>query len=224
MFMRRSGIGGSAARSGSSLGQGCSRGLGDVVADRLEDVGALEDTRDARVGAAVADVRILEEVDQRAAAVVLADDVRGNAILLRGASSEEREEAAEEPGDRPHGGDCILRSLRRKQQAGRFAERVVEGFDDGGAPERIVIWIERKEGGLWAVGRAVNPQHRPSDEPRRSDYLFEGYELQDALEAANGTLEDDARVSEQDGRSGLVRPFRRSEILGPLERWFFGRR
>jgi hypothetical protein len=101
---------------------------------------------------------------------------------------------------------------------------VVEGFDDAGSPERIVIWIERKEGGLWAVGRVVNPQHRPSDEPRASDYVFEGYELQDALDAANEALEDDASVSERDGRGGLVRPFRRTEILGPLERWFFERR
>jgi hypothetical protein len=50
--------------------------------------------------------------------------------------------------------------VHRKQQAGRFAERVIDGFDDAGTPERIVIWIERKEGGVWAVGRAVNPQHR----------------------------------------------------------------
>jgi hypothetical protein len=111
-----------------------------------------------------------------------------------------------------------------KKQAGRFAERVVEGVDDAGAPERIVIWIERKEGGLWAVGRAVNPQHRPSDAPRPSDYLFEGYELQDALDAANETLEDDLSVLERDGRDAGLRPFRRVEILGPLERWFFGRR
>jgi hypothetical protein len=114
--------------------------------------------------------------------------------------------------------------LPRKEQAGRFVERVVEGFDDAGSPERILIWIERKEGGVWAVGRAVNPQHRPSDEPRASDYVFEGYELQDALDAANETLEDDAIVSERDDRGGVVRPFRRAEILGPLERWFFGRR
>jgi hypothetical protein len=114
--------------------------------------------------------------------------------------------------------------LPRKKQAGRFAERTVEGFDDAGVSERIVIWIERKEGGVWAVGRAVNPQHRPSDEPRAGDYVFEGYELQDALDAANETLEDDASVSEGDGREAKVRPFRRAEILGPLERWFFGRR
>ena len=29
-----------------------------------------------------------------------------------------------------------------------------------------MVWIERRSGGLWAVGRCVNPQHRPSDEPR----------------------------------------------------------
>jgi hypothetical protein len=114
--------------------------------------------------------------------------------------------------------------LPRKTQAGRFAERVIDGFDDGGVPERIVIWIERKEGGVWAVGRAVNPQHRPSDEPRPGDYLFEGYELQDALDKANETLEDDVSVAEGDRSTVRHQPFRRSEILGPLERWFFGRR
>ena len=114
--------------------------------------------------------------------------------------------------------------MARKQQAGRFAERTIEGVDDAGSAERIVIWIERKEGGVWAVGRAVNPQHRPSDESRPGDYVFEGYELQDALEAANDLLEDDERVSEQDGRPASLQPFKRAEVLGPLERWFFGRR
>ena len=114
--------------------------------------------------------------------------------------------------------------MPRKPQAGRFAERVIDGFDDAGTPERIVIWIERKEGGVWAVGRAVNPQHRESDEPRPGDYAFEGYELQDALDAANDALEDDISVSEQDGRQSRLQPFKRAEVLRPLERWFFGRR
>jgi hypothetical protein len=114
--------------------------------------------------------------------------------------------------------------MRRTSREGRFAERVVSGVDDLGGEERIVIWIERKPGGLWAVGRAVNPQHRRSDEPRPDDYLFEGYELEDALERANETLEDDVRVSSDDGRAADAKPFVRSEILGPLERWFFGRR
>jgi hypothetical protein len=111
--------------------------------------------------------------------------------------------------------------MRRSSRAGRYAERVLEGFDDSGGPERVVIWIERKGGGLWAVGRAVNPQHRPSDEPRPDDYLFEGYELDDALEHANTALEDDVRVLEEEGIDHRVPPFTRREVLPALERWFF---
>jgi len=86
-----------------------------------------------------------------------------------------------------------------------------------------VIWIERKTGAVWAVGRSVNPQLRSSDEPRQDEYIFEGYELDDALEHANDVLEDEVRVLEQDGRSVDMKPFVRKELLGPLERWFFGR-
>ena len=112
--------------------------------------------------------------------------------------------------------------MRRKSTAGRFAERVLTGVDDAGAEERIVIWIERKPGAVWAVGRAVNPHHRTTHEPHRDDYVFEGYELEDALELANATLEDDVRVLEQDGRNEKVKPFVRDELLKPLERYFFG--
>ena len=111
----------------------------------------------------------------------------------------------------------------RKPSSDRFAEREVHGVDDAGQLERIVIWIERLPGAMWAVGRAVNPQYRPTDEARKDDYVFQGYELSDALVAANETLEDDARVSEQDGRDEKIRPFVRDELLRPLERWFFGR-
>ena len=114
--------------------------------------------------------------------------------------------------------------MRRKSTAGRFAERILHGVDDAGAAETIVIWIERKQGAVWAVGRAVNPQHRSSDEPRSDDYLFEGYELDDALESANEALEDDLSVSERDGRPEKCKPFTRGELLKPLENWFFGRR
>ncbi|MBD0338328.1 MAG: hypothetical protein ICV67_03475 [Thermoleophilia bacterium] len=115
--------------------------------------------------------------------------------------------------------------MQRRQTDARFAERVLTGVDDRGDEERIVLWIERKPGALWAVGRAVNPHLRQSDAPRGEDYVFEGYELDDALEAANAALEDDVRVLEEDGfDQGRVPPFKRSELLGPLERWFFGRR
>ena len=74
-------------------------------------------------------------------------------------------------------------------QAGRFAERVVEGRDDTGRDERVVIWIERRPGALWAVGRMVNPQHRETGEARADDYVWEGHELEDCLQIANATLE-----------------------------------
>ena len=113
--------------------------------------------------------------------------------------------------------------MRRRSSPGRFAERTLQGVDERGSPESIIIWIERKPGAVWAVGRAVNPQLRLSDEPRREDYLFEGYELEDALEQANAALEDDLTVSEADGRGEHLRPFTRDEVLKPLEAWFFGR-
>jgi len=113
--------------------------------------------------------------------------------------------------------------MRRRSNADRFAERTLVGVDDTGNEERVVVWIERKSGAVWAVGRAVNAHLRPSDEPRRDDYIFEGYELEDALERANEVLEDDVSVLESDRRSVKVKPFVRSELLGPLERWFFGR-
>ena len=114
--------------------------------------------------------------------------------------------------------------MRRRTSEGRFAERAVRGVDEDGREERITIWIERKPGGVWAVGRAVNAHLRSTDEPRADDYLFEGYELDDCLEAANGCLHDDERVSEQDGHREPVADFTREELLKPLERWFFGRK
>jgi hypothetical protein len=113
--------------------------------------------------------------------------------------------------------------MKRRSHAGRFAERTLVGVDDAGQEERIVVWLERKPGALWAVGRAVNPHLRASDEPRRDEYVFEGYELDDALERANAVLEDDCEVLERDGAAANVKPFLRKEVLGPLERWFFGR-
>jgi hypothetical protein len=95
--------------------------------------------------------------------------------------------------------------------------------DDAGNEERVVFWIERKAGALWAVGRAVNPHLRNDVAPRADDYIFEGYELDDALEHANAALEDDLAVSEADGRGERLKPFTRDEMLKPLEAWFFGR-
>jgi hypothetical protein len=113
--------------------------------------------------------------------------------------------------------------MRRSFRDGRYAERALVGVDDIGEEERIVLWIERRPGALWVVGRTVNPQLRESDEPRADDVVFEGYELEDALEHANAALEDDVSVLEKDGRPADARPFTRKEVLPLLERWFFNR-
>jgi len=103
-----------------------------------------------------------------------------------------------------------------------FAERVFHGVGVDGDREEIVIWVERRPGALWAVGRAIDLRNRSIPEPRPDDYIFEGYEMGDALEAANGALEDDLAISEEEGVEERVRPFTEDDLLKPLERWFFG--
>jgi hypothetical protein len=111
-----------------------------------------------------------------------------------------------------------------KQGSGavRFAERVLHGLDDDGEKQEIVVWIERQPGGVWAVGRAINPRHRSVPEPLPDDYVFDGYELGDALDAANRALRDDLAVSQGEGVNEHVTEFAHEELLRPLERWFFG--
>ena len=105
----------------------------------------------------------------------------------------------------------------------RFAERVLHGVGEDGSRDEIVIWIERRPGAVWAVGRAINPRNRNA-RTRKEDFVFEGWELDDALEAANGALADDLLISAEEGVNEDVRPFEKDELLKPLERWFFGHR
>ena len=117
----------------------------------------------------------------------------------------------------------MLAQVKQVAGAMRFAERVIHGAGEDGSREEIVVWIERRPGALWAVGRAINPRNRSIPEPREDDYIFEGFELGDALEAANGALRDDLAVSAEEGIEERVRDFSELELLKPLERWFFGR-
>jgi hypothetical protein len=112
--------------------------------------------------------------------------------------------------------------MKQAAAAMRFAERVIHGLDDDGGRQEIVIWVERRPGAVWAVGRAINPRYRSVAEPLPDDYVFDGYEMQDALDAANGALQDDLAVSAEEGVSERVPPFEPEELLKPLERWFFG--
>ena len=111
--------------------------------------------------------------------------------------------------------------MPKESPSRRFAERALLGIDDAGNEERVVFWIEYQPEALWAVGRAVNPQLRPDNGPRADDYIFKGYELDDALTEANGALSDDLRVSSEEGIEQEVPAFARDELLAPLERWFF---
>jgi hypothetical protein len=72
------------------------------------------------------------------------------------------------------------------------------------------------------VGRAINPRNRAVPGARADDFVFEGYEMGDALEAANRALFDDLEVSAEEGVNEEVRSFSEEELLKPLERWFFG--
>jgi hypothetical protein len=107
------------------------------------------------------------------------------------------------------------------QTDGRFAERTLHGIDDAGRAETIHLWIDWMAGGQWGVGRAVNAAHRESQLPREDDWLFRGYEMGDALEAANDALTTDLAVSRADGSNEHVRPFEEDELRRRLERWFF---
>jgi hypothetical protein len=113
--------------------------------------------------------------------------------------------------------------MRTGGREDRYAERTLVGVDDAGVEERIVIWLERRPGAVWAVGRSVDPHLRATDEPRPEDVIFEGYELGDALARANEALEDEVEVLEADGRDTTALPFTRKEVLPLLERWFFNR-
>ena len=103
------------------------------------------------------------------------------------------------------------------------AERVLTGVDDRGRTEAIRLRIEWMTGGVWGVIRTVNVQLRENPElTREDDVVFRGYELDDAIAAANGVLSDDLAVSCSDGIMVAPGPpmFARRELERPLERWF----
>jgi hypothetical protein len=110
----------------------------------------------------------------------------------------------------------------RDDRSSWFAERTVRAVGDDGTPEIVTIWIERKPGALWAVGRAVNLHERTDGRIRRDDYVFEGYEMGDALEAANNALASDSDASRVVAGGNAAAPFTEEDLRVSLERWFFG--
>jgi hypothetical protein len=112
--------------------------------------------------------------------------------------------------------------MEPKPEVTRFAERTVRGRDDHGEDEVVTIWIDRRPGALWSVGRAINLAHRDTKIARPEDEIWSGYELSDATQAANEALESDLDASEDnDDHNRTLRPFTDTELRQHLERWFF---
>ena len=112
--------------------------------------------------------------------------------------------------------------MHRNSGVSWFAERTINGIGDDGGSEVITLWIERKPGALWAVGRAVGLAERADGAVHDIDYVFEGYEMEDAVDAANEALESDLDASEDnDDHNSRLRPFTDTELLQLLERWYF---
>ena len=102
-----------------------------------------------------------------------------------------------------------------------FAERTLSGLDDAGRREEVRIWIDWLPGGIWGVGRAVDLAARENPSlVREDDWVFRGYEMQDALDAANAALAADLDVSRGLGEEPAAEPFSDAELRPRLERWF----
>ncbi len=101
----------------------------------------------------------------------------------------------------------------------RITERLVRGFGDEGQEEVVQIWLEYAPGALFRVCRVVDLDRRDLGEARAGERIFEGYELDDALAAANQAIEAelDASAGEAD-RNADVRPITRRDVEPFLER------
>ncbi len=194
---------------GRGLGMSASRRRSSVLlAESVDDVSPREHPLLLLGAQAVLDVGILRGSRRRRRfAPVLAQEV-GDDVLPPSADVRRtgtRTDSAKRSRGSSTGAGLYSRVVQVSADRGRFAERVLQGIDDAGNEERVVIWIERGRARIWAVGRAVNRAAAQRDRaPRQDDYIFEGYDSsRTRLEQANFLrVEDDLTVSEADGRGG----------------------
>jgi hypothetical protein len=101
----------------------------------------------------------------------------------------------------------------------RITERTVRGIRDDGQEEVVSIWLEYATGGLFRVCRVVDLDRREVADARGSERVFEGYELEDALGAANRAIEAELDASTgEESRNAEIRPITRAEVEPYLER------
>ena len=212
---------------------------------------AVEQARDLRVGAAVAHIVVREDLVERPPALVLAHDVGGDALLLPRAGREKGERVPQEAREPGHGRDPrrvwgsparlrVADSAARGHRPGFVElswlesqrEEAIAGAIRGAPGERCRRPGRRRAGcdlDRAPARRAVGG--RPGGQPavpaeRRGPsrrLRLSGPRALGRADRGERALEDDVVVSEADGRAEKVRPFVREELLGPLERWFFGR-
>src|SRR5205807_9213151 len=111
-----------------------------LVAERLNRLRPVEQSQALVWTEAVLHVPVLEDLSESASSSVLANHVRGHALLCARSGEEKGEWGAQQACQSLHRGDCILACGRRISTEGRFSDRVVHGVDDAGAAETIVIW------------------------------------------------------------------------------------
>lgn len=99
----------------------CPLGGDDVFADRVDEVGSVEQACDFLARAAIGDVGVGEDLVEAAAPVMLADDVLGEQLFLLGARGEEPERSSKDVAESRHDadssgpGDCGRRPRRTAQ-------------------------------------------------------------------------------------------------------------
>src|SRR5688500_12871617 len=94
-------------------------GLGQVLADRANDLRIIQKPCAFLLRRSIAHVWIVEDLREGTSSTVLADDVGDHPLLVLGAGEQERERIPEEVRER-HNGDCILVAMRRRSTAARF--------------------------------------------------------------------------------------------------------
>ena len=141
-----------------------------------------------------------EDVLERPAALVLANDV-GRDALVRGLRACEEIRKNE-----PMLPEAIVSlSHARSPSVGAVCGARRRRIDDGGARSGSSSGSSGARMGRGpSVERSIPRTARPAS--RVDDLIFEGYELEDALDHANEALEDEVRVSRRRGSTSRSRP------------------